>query len=76
MAGIPIAGTPPPNTVIRLPLGLGYVVLNEQVPDGPETGHTGLTVRAVHAVITAPFNLLGIGAEVIVAEAHSDATFR
>lgn len=51
-------------------------LLNEQVPDGPETGHTGLTVRAVHAVVTLPLAPLFAGAEVIVAEAHSDATFR
>ena len=76
VAGIPIAGTPPPNTTITLPLGLGYVVLNEQVPDGPETGHTGLTVRAIRVKITGPFGILIPGAEVIVAEAHSDATFR
>jgi hypothetical protein len=62
--------------VIPLPLGLGYIVLNEQVPDGAETGHTGLTVRGVHAVLTVPFAPLLAGAEVIVAEAHSDATFR
>ena len=53
VAGIPIAGTPPPNTTITLPLGLGFVVLNEQVPDGPETGHTGLTVRGLRAVDNA-----------------------
>ena len=35
VAGIgPIAGAPPPHTVIRLPLGRGFIVLNEQVPDG------------------------------------------
>ena len=76
VAGIPISGTPPPNTTIRLPLGLGYVVLNEQVPDGVETGHTGLTVRGVHVKISLPLAPLLVGAEVIVAEAHSDATYR
>ncbi|MEA2220747.1 MAG: hypothetical protein QOJ35_3373 [Solirubrobacteraceae bacterium] len=76
VAGISIVGTPAPNTTIRLPLGLGYVVLNEQVPDGPETGHTGLTVRAIHVKISLPLAPLLVGAEVIVAEAHSDATFR
>ena len=77
VAGIPIAGTPPPNTTITLPLGLGFVVLNEQVPDGPETGHTGLTVRGLRVVVTTPFlGALLPGAEVIVTEAHSDATFR
>ena len=75
VAGIPIAGTPAPNTVRTLP-GLGYVVLNEQVADGPEPGHTGLTVRAIRVKITLPFAPLLRGAEIIVAEAHSDATFR
>jgi uncharacterized repeat protein (TIGR01451 family) len=72
--GIPIVGTPAPNTTISLG-GLGYVVLNEQVYDGPETGHTGLTVRAIHVKLTLPLAPLLRGAEVIVAEAHSDATF-
>jgi uncharacterized repeat protein (TIGR01451 family) len=76
VAGIPIAGTPPPNTTITLPLKLGYVVLNEQVPDGPETGHTGLTVRAIHVKVYLPLAPLLVGAEVIVAEAHSDALWR
>jgi hypothetical protein len=76
VAGVPIAGTPAPNTTITLPLGLGFVVLNHQVPDGPETGHTGLTVRGLHVVVTLPLAPLLAGAEVIVAEAHSDATFR
>ncbi|UTI64601.1 hypothetical protein NBH00_25120 [Paraconexibacter antarcticus] len=76
VAGIPISGTPPPNTTITLPLGLGYVVLNEQTPDAPETGHTGLTVRAIHIKLTTPLAPLLTGAEVIVAEAHSDALWR
>ena len=75
---MPIAANPAPNTVITLPLKLGYVVLNEQVPDAAETGHTGLTVRAIHVKVTLPPLLAGlnIGAEVIVAEAHSDALWR
>jgi hypothetical protein len=76
VAGVPISGTPPPNTTITLPLGLGYVVLNEQTPDAPETGHTGLTVRAIHIKLTTPLAPLLTGAEVIVAEAHSDALWR
>lgn len=79
--GTPIDATPPPNTVIELP-GLGFLVLNEQVCDdgaalpacGGET-HTGLTVRAAHLVLTLPTAPLLAGAEVIVAEAHSDATY-
>ncbi|MDX6676031.1 MAG: hypothetical protein QOE31_83 [Solirubrobacteraceae bacterium] len=75
VAGIPIIGTPQPNTVIPL-AGLGFVILNEQVADGPQTGHTGLTVRAIRVRVTLPLAPLLRGAEVIVAEAHSDATFR
>jgi hypothetical protein len=77
-----------PNTVINLP-GLGYVVLNEQICDngptptapGPVTPcagatHSGLTITAIHVVITLPpppGTLLGL--ELRVAQAHSDATY-
>ena len=81
LGGTFIGGTPPPNTTI--PLGpLGVVVLNEQVCDGSAslpgcagTNHSGLTVRAIHVVLTAPNPPFKAGAEVIVSEAHSDATF-
>ena len=79
--GVPIPVTPPRNTVI--PLGpLGFVVLNEQTCDGGGTPptcaggtHSGLTVRAVRVVLTTPLDPLLRGAEIIVAEAHSDATW-
>jgi len=79
----------PPNTVINLP-GLGFVVLNEQVCDGgpfptapgpvtPCAGstHSGLTVRAIHVVLTVPPVIPGLrlGLQIIVAEAHADATW-
>jgi uncharacterized repeat protein (TIGR01451 family) len=80
--GTPIGGTPPPNTTITLP-NIGFVVLNEQTCDGGSaathtctgTTHSGLTVRAIHVVVTK--NALGLlpGVDVIVSEAHSDATF-
>ena len=88
---VTINGTPvlpinlQPNTTITLP-GIGFVVLNEQTcDDGSKATHTcsgathsGLTVRAIHVVVEQ--NALGIsglpGAEVIVSEAHSDATFQ
>ncbi len=79
--GQTIPVTPPRNTVLALP-GLGFVVLNEQVCDDGGTPptcaggtHSGLTVRAVHVVLTLPTAPLLAGAEIIVAEAHSDATF-
>jgi hypothetical protein len=77
----------PRNTVIELP-GIGFVILNEQFCDdgaplpscagGAEPGHAGLTVRAIHVVVTVPANPAGVaaGGEVIVAEAHSDAAYR
>jgi uncharacterized repeat protein (TIGR01451 family) len=76
--------TPPPNTVIPIP-GVATVILNEQVcdnggtlaqqcADGTQAGHSGLTVRAIHVILFDPVN--GPGGEIVVAEAHSDATFR
>ena len=82
MGGPPIGGTPPANTTIPLP-GIGFVTLNEQFCDGSASvpgcagaNHSGLTARAIHVVVTNP-NALGVpvGTNVIVAEAHSDATF-
>lgn len=73
------------NTVISLG-ALGYVVLNEQFCDGSSpaapgpvptcsgTTHSGLTVRAIRVVLLDPPAGGLPGLEVIVAEAHSDAT--
>jgi len=83
--GTPINSTPPPNTTIELP-DIGFVILNEQFcdnqatlpncSDGPIRGHAGLTVRAIHVVVTAPDNPLSLRTgETIVAESHSDALF-
>lgn len=82
--GIPIAGTPAPNTTLVLP-GIGFIVLNEQfcdnggVASGTCTGkpHSGITVRALRVVVTVANNILGLnpGVELVVAEAHADAMF-
>lgn len=73
----------PPNTTQTLQ-GLGFVTFNERIcdagtsPPGCSNGrHSGLTVRGIHVVITVPNNPLGLaaGTEIIVTEAHSDATF-
>jgi len=83
VAGSPIDVTPPPNTVITIP-GVGVVILNEQVcdsgaalPSCTGSAHSGLTVRAIRLVITNPVlaSTLGIGIQVIVAQAHADATW-
>lgn len=73
LGGTPIANNPAPNTVYNLP-GIGYVVFNEQIPDGAAPGRTGLTVRAIRVHVN---KLAGVvpGAEVIVAESHSDAVY-
>jgi len=73
-----------PNETVPL-ANLGFVTFNEQICDGgaPLTNGcamgngTGLTVRGVHIVITVPDNPLGLsaGTEIILTEAHSDATF-
>jgi hypothetical protein len=86
MLGLESTCTPPANTRIDL-AALGFVILNEQVcdnggtlakecADGSVAGHAGLTVRGIRLVVTVP-NVLGLtpGAEIIVAEAHSDAKF-
>jgi uncharacterized repeat protein (TIGR01451 family) len=84
--GTPFAGTPPPNTTIPIP-GLATVILNEQTcdnggtlanhcSDGTQAGHSGLTVRAIHVILLDPAPGGNPGADVKVAEAHSDATYR
>jgi hypothetical protein len=83
--GIPLGLSVPPNTAVIIP-GFGYVVLNEQFCDGggltfthkcTGTHHSGLTVRAVDLVFTFLGSGLGVvpATELIVGEAHSDATF-
>ena len=89
LVGVTVLGTavplaPGPNQRIDIP-GVGFVILNEQFCDNNASlaggcadgaGHAGLTVRAIHVFVTVPNNVLGLETgEVIVAEAHSDATF-
>ncbi len=68
--GAPYNGTPAPNTQVNL-LGLGYVVLNEQIPFTNQKQGT-LTVNMFHLYITTA-NVLGIpvGTEVVLASADS-----
>jgi hypothetical protein len=68
--------------VIPLP-NIGFVILNEQECDnGDEAFHTcsgsthsGLTVTAIHVVIDNGALGLLPGVNVLVAQAHSDATW-
>lgn len=73
VGGKALGNNPPPNTTLNLP-GIGFVVFNEQIPDAPSPGHTGLTVRAIHVHVNKLGGVIP-GAEIIVSEAHSDATF-
>jgi len=69
-ASLTIGGTtyldysPAPNTTIPLAVGLGQIVLNEQLPVAG--ADHGLTVNAIH--ITVP----SVGTDVVVASATSD----
>jgi hypothetical protein len=50
VAGVPVTsadGPVAPNTNIALP-GVGYVVLNEQIPSGDGVSSSGLTVNMIH----------------------------
>lgn len=74
-----VAGTryntvPPPNTNINL-VGLGKVVLNEQI--GWKSGTAShLTVNMIHVYITVANNILNLplGTQIIVADASSGLT--
>ncbi|PYK41194.1 MAG: hypothetical protein DME60_04620 [Verrucomicrobia bacterium] len=73
VAGIPIIGTPEPNTDIDL-LGFGHVILNEQITRIRSTS-ASLTVNMIHVFITE-VNILNIpiGTEIIVSHAFSGLT--
>jgi len=60
-----------PNTRITLP-GVGYVVLNEQVPTGDGVQASGLTVNLIHFVLQDALTGLQKG-EVIAGSASSNA---
>src|SRR5207237_5895493 len=69
--GVPVSGTPPPNTKITLP-GLGFVILNEQ--SGPVNGHTKthISVTAIDVNVTEANGFgLPIGTHILIAHADS-----
>jgi hypothetical protein len=75
VAGMPMGSVNSiaPNTTINL-LGVGKVVLNEQIVTGTSSTK-GLTVNMIHVYVTQS-NVLGIavGTQIIVADAHSGLT--
>jgi uncharacterized repeat protein (TIGR01451 family) len=70
-----------------LPAGLPIaIILDQETCDngtatstgtcgGPGQTHSGLTVTAIHVILLGPLDGLPIGADIQVAQAHSDATF-
>jgi hypothetical protein len=73
IAGVPYAdGAPAPNTRVELP-GVGYVVLNEQIPSGDGTHSSGLTVNMIHVYLVNALTGAPAG-EIVVAAATSTAT--
>lgn len=69
VAGIPIGGTPAPNTKITLP-GVGYVELNQQTSH-IRSGSAHLTVIGIHIYVTLSTPLAPVGTRIIVSEATS-----
>src|SRR6266702_1087397 len=65
VAGVPVtSGDAPvdPNTNITLP-GVGYVVLNEQIPTGDGVTSSGMTVNMIHVFEQSP--ILGLLGQII-----------
>jgi len=71
--GVPLAGTPPPNTRIDL-AGVGYVVLNEQTPTGNGVTTSGISVNMIHVVLQNALTGLTTG-EIVVGSATSAVAF-
>ena len=67
--GVPLVGTPPPNTRIALP-GVGYVMLNEQTPTGNGVTTSGISVNMIHVVLQNAVTGLTTG-EILVGSATS-----
>jgi len=67
--GAPVVCTGEPNQTVWLPLGLGKVVINEQIRT--QTGSYGaITVNAIHIVVNA--TLVCGAADIVVSSAHAD----
>ncbi|HET7201091.1 MAG TPA: choice-of-anchor P family protein, partial [Burkholderiales bacterium] len=65
-------GTVAPNTSVTLP-GVGYAVLNEQLPSGDGVHTSGLTVNLIHVVLLNALTGTRTG-EIVVGSATSSAT--
>jgi hypothetical protein len=69
--GVPVTEDVAPNTRVTLP-GVGYAVLNEQIPTGNGVTSWGMTVNMIHVVLQ---NALGLKTgEIIIGSAASSVT--
>jgi hypothetical protein len=68
--GIPISGTPAPNTTIHLP-GVGRVVLNERIKHVGSSS-ASLTENMIHVYVTVGLPGVDKGTQIIVSHATSD----
>ena len=67
--GVAFTGDPAPNTRIALP-GVGFAVLNEQIPSGDGVTSSGITVNLIHVVLQDALTGAQTG-EIIVGSAAS-----
>jgi hypothetical protein len=63
--GQPVVVTGAPNQQVSLPNG--RLILNEQTPDAAASNHAGISVNALHVVVT------GV-ADIVLSAAHADVT--
>jgi len=69
--GVSVTEDVAPNTRVDLP-GVGYAILNEQIPTGNGVTSWGMTVNMIHVVLQ---NVLGLKTgEIIVGSASSSVT--
>jgi len=68
--GVPISGTPAPNTTIQLP-GVGRVVLNQRIKHVGSSS-ASLTENMIHVYVTVDLPGIAKGTQIIVAHATSD----
>jgi len=69
--GLPIVGTPAPNTQLTLP-GVGYVVLNEQDLNGQNFNGQQLIVNGIDVYVTLSTPLAPVGTEIIAASSTAE----
>lgn len=69
IAGVPYSATPPPNTGITLPLGLGSVILNARGTKGAFFNEPAAT--SVDGIQVNLVNLAGLGGTITIAHAQA-----